>query len=259
MKTLEKRFLVVIICWISFAALQAQGPPITGDKPIMLSKGNIVLKTLSEYRVYQDREALIMPLMVHYIPSKNVLLGIHIPYVNVNSSSEDMTNIGDIQLLAKYQFYRKDQMAKTFRVVAKTYQWIPAKHDLNVEEVAVGSYRSFYSVLAGLETIKFGVSNELGFAFDAGGEHNLVRYKLGFGLPLKKPVYPVDQVNLYFEYQNDYRFNDQGFSTLYAQGVQYAKGRWTMETSIQFPLIQYQIPEALKRKYSFFVGIRYVI
>ncbi len=259
MKYLKRTWLFGLLILASFLKLEAQGPPITGDKPIMLSKGNIVLKTLSEYRVYDERSALIMPLMVHYIPAKNVLLGVHIPYVSLDQNDLDRSHLGDIQMLAKYQFYRKDQMAKTFRMVFKTYQWIPMDDDLNVEEVGVGSYRSFYSVLAGLETIKYGVSNELGFAFDAAGNHNLLRYKLGFGLPLLKPVYPVKQINLYFEYQNDYRFKEQGFSSLYAQGIQYAKGRWTIETSIQFPLIQYQLPQELRRKYSFIWGLRYVI
>ena len=44
---------------------------------------------------------------------------------------------------------------------------------------------------------------------------------------------------------------------LYAQGIQYAKGRLTIETAIQLPLIQ-SVSEEKERNFSIFIGTRYV-
>ncbi len=242
-------------------SIWAQGPPITGDKPIMLAKGNVVLKTLSEVRALEKQTALISPLMVHYIPQKNVLVGVHIPLINtlsVDADTESMSGLGDVQFLGKYQFYRNDQMGKTFRIVAKTLQLLPTGQETDIEGQSEARYRSYYGFVAGLETIKYGISNETGIKLDPAGDTDLWRYKLGFGLPLKKPVYPVDQINLYFEYQSDYYF-DGRYMLLYGQGIQYAKKRVTLETAVQFPLFQIDIPDARKRRYSLIFGARYVI
>ena len=57
---------------------------------------------------------------------------------------------------------------------------------------------------------------------------------------------------------NMYWFTETNdFLLLYAQGIQYAKGRITVETAIQFPLVQ-TISEEEKRDYSLFLGTRFV-
>jgi len=45
---------------------------------------------------------------------------------------------------------------------------------------------------------------------------------------------------------------------LYAQGVQYAKGQFTLEAAIQFPLIQSQSELRQERNFSVFLGSRYI-
>ena len=85
-----------------------------------------------------------------------------------------------------------------------------------------------------------------------------LRYKLSFGMPLMKPAYPVKKVNLYFEYQSSWFVNMDEYLLLYAQGIQYAKGQFTIEAAIQFPLIQTSSEQRLERNYSIFLGSRYI-
>ncbi|MGB0839437.1 MAG: hypothetical protein ACPGXL_04815 [Chitinophagales bacterium] len=241
----------------------AQGPPITADKPIMLGGGSVIVKTLSEIRHTKAGTFVKIPLMAHYLPSANTLLGVHLPFVNYSFSDNEFLGsgqtIGDVALLGKYQFFRKDEMGKTFRLVAKTLQTLPTGNKLGIEGMSTGLYQNYVGIVAGYETLKYGISNELGYNLIPQEEaNNELRYKLGFGLPLLKPSYPVNQLNLYFEYQNSWFTNRNDYTLLYAQGIQYAKGRMTYEAAVQFPLIQTQT-EVLQRKYSIFLGTRLVL
>jgi hypothetical protein len=236
----------------------AQGPPITGDKPIMLGENSWVVKTLTELRWTKEGFFTRAPLMVHYLPTSNFLVGLHVPFVSYTYNDSAMVpSIGDIEILAKYQFYRKDGKAKTFRVVAKTIQTIPTGPKINQVGISTGVYSSYLALVAGYESIKYGISNELGYNISIDNQLNELRYKLGFGLPLLKPTYPVKQLNLYFEYQHSWFTTNNNFIMLYAQGIQYAKGRVTVEAAVQFPLIQL-LPENRHRNISVLVGTRYV-
>jgi len=237
----------------------AQGPPITGDKPIMLGANSWVLKTLTEIRNTKEGTFIKIPLMVHYLPTSNTLIGVHIPFVSSNFEKSGGYNqsLGDIELLAKYQFYRKDKTGKTFRLVAKTLQTLPSGKSLGLEGISTNNYQSYLGLVAGYESIKYGISNELGFNLHPSDNTDELRYKLGFGLPLLKSTYPVKQVNLYFEYQNSWFTTNNEYMMLYAQGIQYAKGRLTLEAAIQFALIQ-TISDKKRRNYSVFLGTRYV-
>jgi len=236
----------------------AQGPPITSDKPVMLGGGSWVVKSLTEIRNTEEGNFFKLPIMVHFLPTESTLLGVHIPFVNY--SFEEGTSgqtLGDIELLGKYQFYRKDDMGKTFRIVLKTLQTLPTGKSLQLDGISNGNFQSYWGLVAGYESIKYGISNELGYNLSPSDDRDELRYKLGFGLPLLKSTYPVNQLNLYFEYQNSWFIEENDFLMLYAQGIQYAKGRVTMETALQFPLIQ-TISEEQQRKFSLFLGTRYV-
>lgn len=236
----------------------AQGPPITGDKPIMLGANSWVVKTLTEIRNTEEGTFVKAPLMVHYLPTSNTLVGVHLPFVYYNFE-DGMKNqaLGDIELLVKYQFYRKDETGKTFRLVAKTLQTLPTGKSIGQEGISTSNYQSYLSIIAGYESIKYGISNELGYNLHPSNDMDELKYKLGFGLPLLKPTYPVKQINLYFEYQNSWFTSVNEYLLLYAQGIQYAKGRLTVEAAVQFPLIQ-TISEEKQRNFSVFLGTRYV-
>jgi len=200
----------------------------------------VVVKTLTEIRHTEYGTFTYAPLMVHYLPTSNSLVAVHLPMVfrNVSGDVEHTSGLGDIQLRAKYQFYRKDQTGKTFRMVAKTIQTLPTGRDWNERGMSTGKYGSYLGVVAGYETIKYGISNELGYNLVAASDQDELQYKLGFGLPLLKPVYPVKQINLYFEYAANWAVETNNFELLYAQGIQYAIKRLTLEAVIQAPLIQ---------------------
>ncbi len=251
---------LVVLLLLLMGSIQstAQGPPITTDKPIMLGANNWIIKSLTEIRKTDRGTFVKAPLMIHYLPTSNSLVAVHLPLVTYNfQDGGSGQTLGDVELLAKYQFYRKDGMGKTFRMVAKTLQTLPTGKALDIDGISTGNYHGYLGIVAGYESIKYGISNELGFNLSPSNDLDEFRYKLGFGLPLLPSVYPVKQINLYFEYQNSWYPVIDEFMLLYAQGIQYAKGRVTVEASIQFPLVQ-DISEVERRKFSVFLGTRYV-
>ena len=248
---------VLIATLLLHSASLAQGPPITSDKPIMLGGKSFTTKTLTEIRNTNRGTFVYVPVMLHYLPTSNSLVAVHVPYLNYSFREGGSGNtLADIQIIGKYQFYRKDQTGKTFRVVAKTVQTLPTGEELDLLGQSTGRYQGYYGFVAGYETLKYGISNEIGYNWLPDGTLDDFRYKLGFGLPLLKPTYPNNQVNLYFEYASFWIFERGWYQLLYSQGVQYARKNVTWEAAIQLPLVQ-DIDESRRLNYSIFIGARY--
>ena len=261
MKKIFNYTLLVLLLGFSLES-KAQGPPITADKPIMLGSKSVILKTLTEIRSQGDGLYTRVPLMIHYLPTSNSLIAIHVPYIkynpNKNDGNDGSSSLGDIQLLLKYQFFRRDWTAKTFRIVAKAIQNFPTGPEYGLDDFSFGKWASYTAVVAGYETIKHGISAEMGYQYHSSDRlENLFKAKLGFGLPLLKPLYPVNQINLYFEYGLDKSLESDDTLLSYAQGLQYAKGRLTLEAAIKVPLYSNQTYEE-RLKNSIFIGTRYI-
>lgn len=245
--------LVLLLCSV-ITQLFAQGPPITADKPIMLGAKRMVIKTLTEVRTTEKGTYTRVPIMAHYLPTSNSLIAIHLPLVYANGGN---SSLGDVQVLGKYQFYRKDKTAKTFRMVLKALETLPTGGNWDVSDISYGKFQSYLGVVVGYESIKYGVSNEIGYNVIPDNEFDEFRYRLGFGLPLLKPIYPVKQINLFFEYTSNWMTEINQYELLYAQGIQYAIKQLTFEAAYQWPLVQ-TINEKVQRKHSVFLGTRYV-
>ena len=248
--------IFVTLIFMAFIKVNAQGPPITSDKPIMLGGGSFTVKTLTENRFTQRGRFSYIPLMLHYLPSANSLVAVHLPYINFDTFLEDNAGLADIKVLGKYQFFRKDATGKTFRIVAKTIQTLPTGFDIDAMDISTGKYAGYYGIVSGYETLKYGISTEVGYNWMPNGTLDEFRAKFGFGLPLLKPQYPNKQVNLYFEYTNSWVGERDWYQMLYAQGIQLALKNITLDLAIQLPLVN-DVDEGRKFKYSLFMGTRY--
>lgn len=252
-----KHIVMVVALMLASTGVRAQGPPITTDKPIMLGGKSISAETLIEIRNTARGTAVYAPLMLHYLPTSNTLVGLHLPYIDYDfKDGLAGSGLADIGILGKYQFLRKDGMGKTFRMVAKTMQTLPTGKDLDLMDLSVGEYAGYYGLISGYESLQFGVSTEIGYNWMPGGSMDEFRTKLGFGLPLLKPQYPNKQINLYFEYSSAWLMERDWYQLLYAQGIQYAGKNVTVDLAVQLPLVQ-DIAENRAFNYSVFVGGRY--
>lgn len=251
-----KHFFLVVALF-AFAKAYTQGPPITADKPIMLGGGSFTVKSLVEIRNTERLTAVYAPVMLHYLPTSNTLFAVHLPYLNYDiENGASGSTLADIKVLGKYQFFRKDATGKTFRVIAKTLQSIPTGEKLDLIGLSTGFYEGYYGVVSGYETLKYGISTELGYNWSPDATVDEFRGKLGVGLPLLKPQYPNKQINLYFEYTSSLFTERDWYQLLYAQGIQYAGKNITFDLAVQLPLIQ-NMDVTRELNYSVFFGSRY--
>lgn len=252
-----KYIIIIVLVVSSSLRVVAQGPPITGDKPIMLGGNSFTTKTLTEIRNNDRGTAIYVPLMLHYLPTSNSLIAVHLPYINYDLNDAGAgSSLADIKVQGKYQFFRKDGTGRTWRMVAKTIQTLPTGEALDLLELSTGAYQGYYGIVSGLETLKYGISTEVGYNWAPDGTQDELRAKVGVGLPLLKPQYPNKQVNLYFEYTSSWLTERNWYQLLYAQGIQYALKTVTFDLAVQLPLVK-DIPENRALNYSVFLGTRY--
>lgn len=243
------------------ARLAAQGPPITLDKPIMLGEKKGTLRPYFKLanNALRDFSALIVE--GDYNVSNTFAIGAELPLVY---DQLDKAGLGDVSLMAKYQFYRKDGMGKTVRIAAKGKQSFATGRDAETMTLGMGHSMSYLGILAARESLKLGTQFEFGYGFVPSNQRlSQLSYKLGFGLPLLEPAYPVKQINLYFESEGlnlrDFK-GDPQYAYYYSQGLQYAIGRYTYDLSVQFPLAQ-QLngSPGMERRISALLGFRVIL
>lgn len=196
-----------------------------------------------------------------YNVSNSFAIGAELPLVY---EQRDKAGLGDVSLMAKYQFFRKDGMGKTVRIAAKGKQTFATGRDAETMTFGMGHAMSYIGILAARESLELGTQFEIGYGFVPTNERlSQLSYKLGFGLPLLEPTYPVKQVNLYFETEG---FNlrsfegDAQYGYYYSQGLQYAIGRYTYDLSVQFPLTQkLNGSPGMERRISALIGMRVIL
>jgi len=242
--------ILILTIFIIRPAL-AQGPPITGDKAIMLGEGTIIAKTLTRI-IHTDKGNFTnAPFMFHYLPKSNMLLAIHFPY----ASSPEESGFGDMTARMKYQIYRKDMRGKSHRIALKSVHWLPTGIETGIPDISLGEYQTSFSMISGYETLKHGIGAEVGYRYIGGDFTDFWLMNIGFGLPLLKQVYPVNQLNLYFEYDSEWFTNGEK-NIFFAQGIQYAKGHFTLDLALQIPLARNKLaPQRIE--YTLFLGARY--
>ncbi|WP_411028865.1 hypothetical protein [Spongiimicrobium sp. 3-5] len=251
------KYWYCLVLFLLIGRINAQGPPITADKPIMLGGGSFTTKTLVEIRNTERGTFTYIPVMLHFLPTSNSLVALHLPYLGYDfDNGSDGSGLADIKIMGKYQFLRKDGTGKTFRMVAKTLQTLPTGEELDIVDISTGKYAGYFGIVAGYESLKYGISNEVGYNWMPNGTLDELRYKLGFGLPLLKPQYPNKQLNLYFEYTNSWFTSRDWYQLLYAQGIQYARKNITFDLAVQVPLVN-DVDNGRKLNYSIFLGTRY--
>ncbi len=237
----------------------AQGPPIMADSPIMLGARKTVIRSWVQFRSYETRDVITAPLMVDYTLTSDLQVGVTLPFSASLSHHDPGPGIGDAMVRFKYQFLRRDREAHTFRASGVVRQWLPTGPDIDNFEVGTGAFRTHLAVVAGIEDVRYGLQSELGYVIQTDRMADMAVGKLSFGLPLLKPVFPVKQLTLYFEYEGMYmRDGRDHYALLYAQGIQWARKRWTFDASVECALAQH-MPPSYTRRWGLLLGTRVVI
>lgn len=257
---IKKLLLFAFGAVLPITMLIAQGPPILTDKPILLGEKKGTFRTFFLYRKNDNFTLNVVPVMLDYNVRKNLEISMMAPLV-IQSDLIESPMLGDISAGIKYQFYQSDGLGRTFRAAAKLRQTLPTGKQTIAPEVGMQQWQTYLGILGGIESLKYGIQSEVGYMLSNETNshmHKMLMFKLGFGLPLLKPSYPVKQITLYFEYEGLAVTRYDHFAVFYAQGLQYAYKKWTFDLSLQWPLRQ-SLPIGLQRDFSALAGFRFVI
>ena len=258
------RFILAALTFLVACAppLLAQGPPITLDKPI--TTGGKEGTARATYRYYDNarRDFSALYLQGEYNLTPGLAIGADVPLVY---DGADGAGLGDLRLSTKVQLLSRNAIGKTFRVAATARQTLPTGRDgVETPVLGMGHAMTYVGLLAARETLKLGLAAELGYGY-VPGETRLSRlaYKLGVGVPVLEPTYPVKQLNLYVETEGMHLPDFEGaaqYGFYAAPGVQYARGRYTFDASVQFPLTQ-QLggSPGLERNLALQAGMRVIL
>lgn len=257
-----KKFTALLLLATWAMGIWAQGPPITLDKPIMLGEKKGTLRPFFKIADNAEHDFKAFVLDADYNFSNKFAVAAEVPLVFAAHSKT--TGLGDVGLTAKYQFYRKDGMGKTVRIAAKAKNMFSTGKRLETPTLGMGHNMTYLGILAARESLKLGMQAEFGYVSIPSARHlNHWLHKLGFGLPLLKPTYPVNQISLYFEFEGMNLSKHNGLSQFgyyYAQGLQYARGRYTFDLSVQFPISQqFHGTPTFERRLWTLVGARVII
>lgn len=254
------RTIILVLLMLPSAMAWAQGPPITLDKPIMLGARKGTVRTYFKHVTGEGFDFNAMVLEGDYNISNRLAVGAEIPVMLGSSTPKRL--LGDVAAMLKFQFYRKDGKGKTFRVAAKAKQGFATGAPLEIPVLGMGHHMTYAGLLAAYESLHLGVQSELGYSLMYGGAHlNHLGYKLGVGLPLRKPSYPVNQVTVYLESEGVNFASHHGqaqYGYFTAPGIQYAKKRFTFDLSLQLPIAQ-SLQASLVRRWVGLAGVRMIL
>ena len=119
--------ILLVILYFFFANLTySQGPPITTETPVMLGLEGSGMRTFGRFISKKNTTIYVQPIGIPYNITPKFQVGGIVPFKFITQKgAETNGGIGDITLFTKYQLYKKDGKAKTFRILANLKQTFP--------------------------------------------------------------------------------------------------------------------------------------
>jgi len=238
----------------------AQGPPITTQTPVMLGLEGSGIRTFGKFISKENVNTYVQVFAVPYNLSSTFQLGIIIPYKSINPKGmNSISSFADLTLFAKYQLYKKDGKAKTFRILANLKQTFPTGNSSKTPSVGSGLSQTYFGLILGNITSAVGVYGDFGYTLSNKGATDSFSYNFSVGVPLLPQKYPQKQLNSFLEFNGNYLFDSNIHTLFISPGLQFIPGRrFLFETSFQIPVVQQNITTN-KTNYMLLLGTRFLL
>jgi len=254
------RQLLTILLLVFTIKLFAQGPPITTATPVMLGLEGSGIRTFGKFISKENANIYIHPIGIPYNITSKFQVGGIFPFKFVTpKGAETNGGIADITLFTKYQLYKKDGKAKTFRVLANLKQSFPTGKTSSTPKIGSGLYQTYIGLIVGKISSAIGIYGDFGYNIISNGATDNFLYNFSVGIPLLPQKYPQKQINTFLEFNGNYVFDAKIHTLFISPGLQFIPGRRILfETSFQIPIFQENITTN-KTKYMVLVGTRFLI
>jgi len=254
------RLIIILIGMLSGTSVFAQGPPITTETPVMLGLEGNGIRTFGKFISKENATIYVQPIAVPYNITSKFQVGGIFPFKLVTPKGAETTaGFADMTVFAKYQLYKKDGKAKTFRVLGMVKQTFPTGKTSSSPAIGSGLSQTYIGLVIGKLTTKQGLYADFGYNITNKNASDSFLYNVSLGLPLLPHKYPQKQLNSYLEFNGNYVFDPKVHTLFIAPGLQFIPGRRILfETSFQIPIVQNNITTN-KTKYMVLLGTRFLL
>ena len=250
------KFIILAICTFLTLSLFAQGPPITVETPVMLGLEGSGIRTFGKFISKKSGTVYVQPIAIPYNISVKFQVGGIIPLMlKTPNEGETISGFGDLVLFAKYQIYKKDETAKTIRIITSIKQTFPT----GKTGISVGNSQTYVGIIVGKITTRMGIYSDFGYHITNNDATDNFTYNFSIGIPLRSHQYPQKQLNTFLEFNGNYLIESKAHTVFISPGFQFIPGRRILvETSFQIPLVQ-QNNTINKTNYAILLGSRFLI
>ena len=245
---------------ISATALFAQGPPITVETPVMLGFEGSGIRTFGRFISKENVKIYIQPIGIPYNITPEFQVGGILPFKFITPEGTETTGgLADITIFTKYQLFKKDGTAKTFRILANVKQSFPTGKTKSNPKLGSGIYQTYVGLIVGKISSKIGIYGDFGYNITSNETTDNFLYNISVGIPLLPHEYPQKQINTFLEFNGNYIIDPNIHTLFISPGFQFIPGRRILfETSFQLPIVQNNIVTN-KTNYMVLLGTRFLI
>ncbi|PHS64036.1 MAG: hypothetical protein COB12_08610 [Flavobacterium sp.] len=235
-----------------------QGPPITVETPIMLGLEGSGIRTFGKIISKENATIYVQPIVVPYNISTKFQVGGIFPIKVFNPNGADAVGgFGDLSVFAKYQLYKKDGTAKTFRILAHAKQTFPTGKTSATPPLGTDLYQTYIGLIVGRISSAIGFYSNFGYTITPETDNFI--YNFSVSVPLLEQKYPQKQLNTFLELNGKYLIDPEVHTLFLSPGLQFIPGRRILfETSFQIPILQENI-STNRTNYMLLIGTRFLI
>lgn len=255
-----KTILLAISCFFLATVTHSQGPPITTETPVMLGLEGSGIRTFGKFISKENANIYVQPIGIPYNITPKFQVGGIFPFKFITpKGAKTNSGISDITLFSKYQLYKKDGKAKTFRILANIKQSFPTGKTSSNPKIGSGIYQTYVGLILGKISTAIGIYGDVGYNITSNGATDNFLYNFSVGIPLLSQKYPQKQINTFLEFNGNYVIDPKIHTLFISPGLQFIPGRRMLfETSFQIPIAQNNI-SLNKTKYMLLLGTRFLI
>ena len=255
-----KIILIFILSHILIPVVFSQGPPITTETPVMLGLEGSGIRTFGKFISKENANIYIQPFGIPYNVTPKFQVGGIFPFKFITPKGAETTGgFSDITIFAKYQLYKKDEIAKTFRILANIKQSFPTGKTTSDPQIGSGIYQTYVGLIIGKISTAVGIYGDFGYNITSNKTTDNFSYNFSVGVPLLPQKYPQKQINTFLEFNGNYVIDPKIYTLFISPGLQFIPGRRVLfETSFQIPLLQQNIT-INRTNYMVLLGTRFLL
>ncbi|MBI1936917.1 MAG: hypothetical protein HYS25_02220 [Ignavibacteriales bacterium] len=250
----KTRIEFIFVFALAAVSLQAQGPPIFTDSPILLGLEGSGLRTFGKLSSTEVGKTYTQIFALPYNVTADFQVGAVQPYLfNFPKSGNDQSGWGNLSVFGKYSVIQIDAKAKTFRGLLKFTQTFSTGSS-NFSNNSITT--SQFAFVSGFVTTQYGLYASVGYSFISDDMPDNLNYDFAFGYPLLPQKYPPFQLNSYLEFNGSYFFDTNAHILFITPGIQFiGSSNFLIEAGLQLPLINVGTDEL---KYNLLAGARFL-